>query len=276
MENELVSVVIPTYNREKTIKRSVDSVLNQTYDNIEVIVVDDCSTDKTYEVIKQYNDKRVRYYKLEKNSGACVARNFGIKQAKGKYIAFQDSDDEWYKNKIEFQIKNLVDNKSDIDFCEYEKIDEKNCIKFPNEKSKYYIKRFGIEKALRYGNFISTQLLLVKKECFNYYLFDKNLPRLQDYDLVLMLSSKFKFSYTKHCLVTLFVQDDSISKSNEKLKKSIDIMFRKKYKYEKILFSHLYMLLATNCDKKDKRYYYGKALKVRFSIKTLIKLLLNY
>ena len=96
----MVSVIIPSYNREKTIKRAVESGLNQTYKDIEVIVVDDCSSDKTIEILTSIKDKRFSYYKLDKNSGACVARNLGIEKVKGDYIFLHDSDDEWLPDKL--------------------------------------------------------------------------------------------------------------------------------------------------------------------------------
>lgn len=117
IDNEKISVVIPTYNRAKTINKSIKSVLNQTYTNIEVIVVDDCSTDNTETIIKKIKDKRVKYYKLDCNKGACFARNYGIKKATGNYIAFQDSDDIFEKNKLEKQYENIKKNKSDLNFC---------------------------------------------------------------------------------------------------------------------------------------------------------------
>jgi glycosyltransferase involved in cell wall biosynthesis len=105
----LISVVIPTYNRENSILYCLRSVLAQTYNDLEVIVVDDCSTDKTVSVIKNNHDSRVRCIVLEKNSGAQAARNRGIKEAKGQWIAFQDSDDEWVLTKLEKQIAALAD-----------------------------------------------------------------------------------------------------------------------------------------------------------------------
>ena len=101
----MVSVIIPTYNRGPLIGRAIASVLNQTYKDIEVLVIDDASTDYTETVVDSIKDERLHYYKLEKNGGACRARNVGISKAQGEYIAFLDSDDEWMSNKIELQYK---------------------------------------------------------------------------------------------------------------------------------------------------------------------------
>lgn len=100
----VVSVVIPTYNREETISRSIDSVLAQTMDDFELIVVDDASTDNTASVVDQYDDPRVQFVSHEENRGGSAARNTGINHAEGEYIAFLDSDDEWKPTKLQHQI----------------------------------------------------------------------------------------------------------------------------------------------------------------------------
>ena len=104
MEN-LVSIIIPTYNRGYTIKRAVDSVISQTYKNLEVIIVDDGSTDNTKDVIGKINDSRIRYLPHLKRRGCSAARNTGIKASRGEFIAFLDSDDEYYPDKIEKSIE---------------------------------------------------------------------------------------------------------------------------------------------------------------------------
>ena len=120
MDNILVSIVIPTYNREDFILKTIKNVLNQTYPHIEVIVIDDGSTDNTKilieEFIKQNNIDNVRYYWKE-NGGVSSARNMGIDECKGKYIAFQDSDDLWKNDKIEKQLKKIISNDCNICYC---------------------------------------------------------------------------------------------------------------------------------------------------------------
>jgi len=107
-DNQLISVVIPTFNRQNTISYCLASVLAQTYKDIEVIVVDDCSMDNTVSIVNSYPDSRVRCLVLEKNSGAQTARNKGILEAKSDWIAFQDSDDEWVPDKLEKQVTVLA------------------------------------------------------------------------------------------------------------------------------------------------------------------------
>ena len=126
MKEKLVSIIMPTYNCGSFIKKTIESVLNQTYKNWELIIVDDCSKDNTEEVVKKIKDKRIKYYKLKQNSGAAVARTESMKKAKGYYMAFLDSDDLWYPEKLEKQIKFMEDNNYDFTCTAYEQIDEKD------------------------------------------------------------------------------------------------------------------------------------------------------
>ena len=103
-----VSVIIPTYNRGNLIIKSIKSVLNQTFKNLEVIVIDDGSSDNTEHLVNKITDKRLKYVKLSSNKGSSNARNIGIKNANGQFISFQDSDDIFYPNKIEKQLKNII------------------------------------------------------------------------------------------------------------------------------------------------------------------------
>ncbi|MGA1871247.1 MAG: glycosyltransferase family 2 protein [bacterium] len=110
-EEIFVSVIIPTYNRAKLLDEAIKSVLEQTYKNFEIIVVDDCSTDNTEEIVKKIKDTRIRYIRHEENHGGSAARNTGIKAAKGDYIAFHDSDDLWLPQKLEKQVDILINHK---------------------------------------------------------------------------------------------------------------------------------------------------------------------
>lgn len=123
----LVSIIMPTYNCGNFIGSTLDSVISQTYQNWELIIVDDCSTDNTYEIVKKYldNDPRIKYVRLEKNCGAAIARNKAIDLANGKYIAFLDSDDIWHPEKLEKQLEFMEKNGYDFTCTSYFKIDEK-------------------------------------------------------------------------------------------------------------------------------------------------------
>ena len=115
----LVSIVMPSYNSEKYINASIESVLNQTYLNWELLIVDDCSNDKTVEIIKSFKDKRIKFFENEKNSGAAVSRNKALREAKGKWIAFLDSDDLWMPSKLEEQLLFMTKNHYFFTFTDY-------------------------------------------------------------------------------------------------------------------------------------------------------------
>lgn len=112
MNKPIISVITPVYNAEKYIESTINSVREQSFAQFEMILVDDCSTDKSHEIIKKIikKDNRVKYILLEKNSGAAVARNTGIKAARGRYIAFLDSDDIWEKDKLKSQLTFMEEN----------------------------------------------------------------------------------------------------------------------------------------------------------------------
>lgn len=126
MQKELVSVITPVYNAAAFIEKTVQSVLNQTYTNIEHILVDDCSTDNSEAIITEMiaKDSRIKYIKLEENSGAAVARNVGIANARGQFVAFIDSDDVWRTDKLEKQISYMKDNKYAFTYTNFEMISE--------------------------------------------------------------------------------------------------------------------------------------------------------
>lgn len=124
MDQSLVSIITPTYNCGCFIAETIDSVLAQTYANWELLIVDDCSTDNTKEIVAGYNDPRISYHCLLNNSGAAVARNVGLKMAKGRWIAFLDSDDLWLPQKLEKQIRFMEENKYAFSYHEYSVIDE--------------------------------------------------------------------------------------------------------------------------------------------------------
>lgn len=115
----LVSIVMPSYNSEKYIKDSIESVLNQTYPFWELLIVDDCSTDKTVEIIKSFKDERIKLFQNKNNSGAALSRNWALREAKGKWIAFLDSDDLWLPTKLEEQLQFMIEKNYQFTFTDY-------------------------------------------------------------------------------------------------------------------------------------------------------------
>lgn len=127
MIDGLVSIIMPSWNTGKFIAESIQSVLNQTYTNWELIIVDDCSTDNTDEVVAPFLvDQRIKYLHNEKNSGAALTRNKAMREAQGEWIAFLDSDDLWLPAKLENQVKFMKEHGYVLSYTEYEKIDEED------------------------------------------------------------------------------------------------------------------------------------------------------
>lgn len=124
--NDLVSIITPVYNAEKYIEDTINSVLNQNYCNWELFLVDDCSTDNSMIILEEFakKDNRIKIIQLKENSGAATARNVGIERAKGRYIAFLDSDDIWMSNKLEVQINFMKENDISFSYTNYMKFDE--------------------------------------------------------------------------------------------------------------------------------------------------------
>ena len=225
-----ISVIIPTYNRAKSIIHSIKSVLAQTYHNLEVIIIDDCSNDNTESLISKIEDNRIKYIKLKENKGANFARNLGIKLSTGKYITFQDSDDIYHRDKIEKQYLNIIKKNSDFDFCQfYLHFNSSFKALFPRIYQQKSIQRKKLLEELCNGNFITTQAILIKNSFIKNNLFDTNFSRFQDYDLVLRIIPNCKVSYTKEVLVDLYRYEDSIGKNYSKLNQSFNLLSLKKY-----------------------------------------------
>lgn len=145
-DNGLVSIITPTYNCARFIAKTIECVRNQTYPNWEMLIVDDCSTDNTREIVERYHkdDGRVKYYCLPNNSGAGEARNDALRRAKGKWIAFLDSDDLWTPDKLEKQIKFMVSTACHFSYTDYEEIDEEDCPLGVKVSGLSYINKIGM------------------------------------------------------------------------------------------------------------------------------------
>ncbi len=179
--NPLISVMMPTYNNAKYIKQAIESIYAQNYDNIEIIVVDDGSTDNTKEILQQYKD--IKYFYIE-HKGISVARNTALENAKGEYIAFLDSDDYWLPNKLNTQMQYFKDHPDcEIVFTKYENF-------FEDEKLKTN-KRAMHEKMME--KFLKQYLpsSIIKKELFEKYgNFDENFSGVEDTEFLYRLLKK--------------------------------------------------------------------------------------
>lgn len=146
--SSLVSIVVPVYNAEKFIKDTVKTVIDQTYDNWELLLVDDCSTDKSVKIIKEYQqkDKRIKFFSNSKNSGAAISRNKGIEESRGRYIAFLDADDLWEPKKLEKQVAFMQEKDCAFSFTGYEFAGAEGK---PNGKKVYVPENLTYKQALK-------------------------------------------------------------------------------------------------------------------------------
>lgn len=170
---DLVSIIVPVYNAEKFLEDTINGILNQTYQNWELIFVDDCSKDNSAKLIKSFikKDKRIKYIKMDKNGGPALARNKGIDEAKGKFLCFQDADDLWDKDKLEKQVSFMKEKNCAFSFTSYEFADS-NAL--PTGKKVVAKEKVTYRYALK-NNIISTITVM-----FNLELIDKELIKMPD------------------------------------------------------------------------------------------------
>lgn len=219
----MVSVIIPVYNSERYIKNTLDSILSQTFENFEVILINDKSTDKSVEIINSYieKDKRFKLINLERNSGAAVARNAGIIAAKGKYIAFIDSDDKWISTKLEEQVKFMEDNDYPFTYTHYNKLDmDGNVLEAVKPKSKVTY------SDMLKTNYIGCSTVILNREKLGTVTMPL-LRKRQDYAtwLKILKLTDYGIGYEK-VLTNYTVRSDSISSNKFKLIKYNYRVFR--------------------------------------------------
>jgi glycosyltransferase involved in cell wall biosynthesis len=216
----LVSVIIPTYNRASLIERSILSVLNQTHENIECIVVDDCSTDSTEVVIKSIKDSRLVYLRNDKNLNASASRNVGIRLAGGNFIAFQDSDDEWLPQKIEKQINlltNLPNNYAMV-YCWQDYYDNDVLIHQHHMTKSGFLFPDVLSRIMTGG----AQTLLLKKEILGEVgLFDERITNGDDQDFIRRVAKNYHISFVPEVLVKIYINHNSeVRLSDSKIRKN--------------------------------------------------------
>jgi glycosyltransferase involved in cell wall biosynthesis len=196
MDKLVVSVVIPTHNRATLLARAIRSVQQQTYQRLEIIVVDDASEDNTREVVEGFDDPRIRYICHDSNRGGSAARNTGICAATGRYIAFLDDDDKWEVEKTAEQLKALVD--FDAVLC----TSNRNLVGI----ERYASNRTVELDELRRGCFTAggTGILMAHARVLKEIMFDETLPRYQDWDIFIRIGQKYKIGYINKALVKYY------------------------------------------------------------------------
>ena len=208
----LVSAVISTYNRQDKLKRAIASVLNQTLREIEIIIVDNASTDKTEEVVKSFDDRRIFYIKHEVNKGGPAARNTGIRAAKAPLIALLDDDDEWFAEKLEKQVKRIkaASQKVGLVYVGTEIYDERKRLVQQVNHPQY---RGNVYQRLLLSTILgSVSSVLIKRECFDKAgMFDEQLTSCQDWDMWLRIAQYFEFDFVDQPLARINMHGEQIS-----------------------------------------------------------------
>ncbi|MFA5938156.1 MAG: glycosyltransferase family 2 protein [Sinimarinibacterium sp.] len=201
----LVSVIVPTYNRAQLLRRSVMSVLAQTYRNFELLVIDDCSPDDTPKIMSEFSDSRIRYIRLEKNQRAARARNIGIEMARGDLIAFHDDDDVWLIEKLEHQVAAMREAPADVglNISAYLRYFSDH-VEYVGGRSRFDAMDF--RKGPLHGfALIATPAWLVRRECLQRSGgFDPGLRSWDDWELAYRLSKVCRFSHLEE---PLYIQD---------------------------------------------------------------------
>jgi len=243
-KEDLVSIIMPAYNCGNFIGLALESVINQTYQNWEVIIVDDCSTDNTAEVVQDFmrKDSRIKYYKLDQNSGAAMARNKAIEIAKGKYLAFLDSDDIWFPEKLMKQISFMEKNNYGFTCTSYTKIDE---------NGKYLNRTIIAKPKLDYNGILKScpgnSTVIYNAEKLGKFKIP-NIKKRNDYIMWLQVVKKEKYLYgINEVLGSHRIRKNAISRNKLSLVKYHWIVYRKieKLSIFKSVYLVIYWITAT-------------------------------
>jgi len=262
-----VSVVIPTYNRAEFLKRAIESVFKQTFQDFELIIVDDGSTDKTKEVVNSFWSDKIKYIYQENSGGAARPKNTGIKVATGEYIAILDDDDEWLPEKLEKQVRFLD---------EHPEIDIVGCNYLINGKKEYRIPEYKdvLKRILETDDMGTGSIMVYRRKVFdNVGLFDENLRSSQDKEMRIRLAQEHRFGFVREPLAIYYTGHDNISSlglSTEEREKDWEYLYNKYKKYydkDRVLYKKKlrydgtrYMLLgemakARKCFWSSKNYF---------------------
>ncbi|NJY63947.1 glycosyltransferase family 2 protein [Salinimicrobium sp. CDJ15-81-2] len=263
----MVSIVMPAHNREKTIVRAINSIIDQTYKNFEIIIVDDFSTDNTSKIISSIKDQRVRYFCLSKNQGAAAARNYGIRKAKGELISFLDSDDYYEEDFLKESVRILEGTSPNVGFMwtgirfhfskgnSFEEVWKPQFI-----KSSFFT--FLNELKIGTGSGIT-----IKKEVFNNCgFFDEALPAAEDTEFFYRITQSYDYTFSARVLINIDKSgNDRMSKDFTNIGKAYNSFIPNYLQIidsnEKLMRKFYYKMMWLNYhlgDKKEARMYYKK------------------
>jgi glycosyltransferase involved in cell wall biosynthesis len=223
-----VSVVIPTHNRAEFLPRAIDSVLKQSFQDFELVVVDDASTDATAQVRDKFHDIRIHWLRHDRPRGGAAARNTGIIHSRGEYVAFLDDDDEWYPDKLARQMEVMLGSEPQVGavYTGYVIVDSTRGVvrgrMVPTRRGNLH------NKLLESNPIGGTSSVLLKRSSLEKVgLFDESLPSFQDYDLWIRISRDFQFDYVQEPLLNYFIHPKKVWTNLEALTQGLEIMLRK-------------------------------------------------
>lgn len=277
----MFSIIIPNYNRAEVIPKAIRSVLNQTYTNFELIVVDDCSTDNSFQLISKIADERLKVYRLKKNSGAAAARNYGIEKAIGDYISLLDSDDYYDPDFLKESFNVISKSPKTVGFIwtgvrYIEKGIYKDFIWKPAIKETPYLTFLN---SLHIG---TNSGITFKKEIFKVCgNFRENLPAAEDTEFFLRVTKHYNFSFVNKVLINIERDSsDRLSKNFKKIAQAYNYFLSDHFSYidkeKQLQKKYYYKMMWLNyhlADQKVARYYFNKIPKELRSFK--IKIIRN-
>jgi glycosyltransferase involved in cell wall biosynthesis len=264
-----LSVIIPTHNRADVISTAIASVLGQTYQDFEIVVVDDASTDGTAAVVKGLKDPRIRYIRNEINKGDAGSRNIGILNSDSEYIGFLDDDDEWLPEKLELQIKPLEKNPPEVGGVYTNTLIIDRCSGKVSNSITPEPRGKLAEEILR-TNPVTTSSVLLRRRCFSKVgLFDESMPCSSDYDMWIRISKEFHFEFISKPLVRYYEHDIKLSTNYTKatigmerlLEKNGTFFLDDKRSYSR-RYAYLGLLHCLSGDTASGRKAYLKAIKL--------------
>ena len=287
MQDKKVSIIMNCYNGQDFLKESINSVIDQTYKKWELIFYDNCSTDKSAQIVKKYNDKRIKYYRSKKNLKLGLARKKALSKANGYFVAFLDTDDIWKKNKLKTQLKFL--KKKEIGFC------ISNSIFFNKFKSKnFYSSKRHFKKKVFYelikNYFISFDTVIIKLKYLKKlnHMIDERFNIIHDMDLLIRLSNISEMNYAPFLLSKWRMREESTSYNNfstiikekkilinklSRLKKNDSKFKKSKIDYLDILYRQEILLLLSQ---KKFLKVFGLLKKLKLNMKNSILVILLF
>ena len=247
MKKELISIIVPVYNAEKFIDDTIKSVLDQTYQNFELLLIDDCSTDNSVKLIKKYKDKRIKLFKNKINSKAAISRNKGIEKALGRYICFIDADDLWDKEKLEKQISFMKENNCEFSYTGYQFADSKG---IPNGKKVYVPNKINYKQALKNTTIWTSTVMFDMNRLSKEDIYMPNIAS-EDTATWWKVLSKIDYAYGLNEILSYYRRTNGTLSSNKKEAiKRIWNLYRKEAKLGFIKSSYYFLHYLINAIKR--------------------------